>query len=83
MIGGAHSDPATSFKEIKKSIIKWFEYYKDMNLEDIRLDRHNRYRKFGLFSEHLVYGGKIEEDVERRKKVSQSVNQKIKLFFDI
>jgi acetyl-CoA carboxylase carboxyl transferase subunit alpha len=56
-LGGAHSDPAAAFPEIKAAILATFGEYEHMSEREIQLDRYQKFRKLGQFEEWVVRGG--------------------------
>jgi acetyl-CoA carboxylase carboxyl transferase subunit alpha len=56
-LGAAHTDPMGSFPAIKEAILRNYRRYETMSAEEIMLDRYLKFRKLGMFEEHLVRGG--------------------------
>jgi acetyl-CoA carboxylase carboxyl transferase subunit alpha len=48
-LGGAHSDRATTFKEVEKVILESYNALKDLNDTDLVMQRMEKYSKMGVF----------------------------------
>ncbi|KAK9822886.1 hypothetical protein WJX74_001031 [Apatococcus lobatus] len=67
-LGGAHSDPMSSFTYIKHALLANYNRYASMSEKDIKADRYGKFRKLGQFEEHVVVGGAWRETREERAK---------------
>ncbi|MDG1810407.1 MAG: acetyl-CoA carboxylase carboxyltransferase subunit alpha [Polaribacter sp.] len=50
-LGGAHSDRATTFKEVEKTILEAYQGLKDLNDIDLVMQRMEKYASMGVFKE--------------------------------
>lgn len=66
-LGGAHSDPVSTFPMIKEHLLRTYEKYAAMSAEEIQLDRYAKFRKLGMFDEYVVKGGKWRETRSERE----------------
>lgn len=46
-LGGAHSDPLSTFPYIKQTLLATYAQYATMSAEEIMLDRYAKFRKLG------------------------------------
>ena len=49
--GGAHYDPCTMADELKRVLLKSLDEYKNMNVQELKDDRYNKFRRMGVFEQ--------------------------------